>query len=65
MSRERLSNLRKIQAYLLKEIEISIPNTIMLFCEMKATLSYKFQRKTNNKNYFKSYTFVSIYFIGS
>uniref|UniRef100_A0A7S3ZCP0 40S ribosomal protein S7 n=1 Tax=Lotharella globosa TaxID=91324 RepID=A0A7S3ZCP0_9EUKA len=57
-NREVLSNMRKIQAYLLKEIENNIPNTIILFCEMKSIISYKYQKKMNKKNYFKSYTFV-------
>nr|BAS01452.1 ribosomal protein S7 [Lotharella vacuolata] len=59
-SAEVLSNLRKIQAYLLEEIETSMENTIMLFCEMKSIIPYKYQKKTNNKNYFKSYSFVFI-----
>ncbi|AIB09603.1 40S ribosomal protein S7 (nucleomorph) [Lotharella oceanica] len=55
---EILSNLRRIQAYLLKEIENNVPNTIILFCEMKSIIPFKYQKKMNNKNYFKSYTFV-------
>merc|ERR1712227_409477 len=39
---EVLSNLRKIQAYLLKEIENNIPNIVMLFCEMRSIIPYKY-----------------------